>query len=238
MRRLMICSVVLLPALKPACSSALISACGINMFSMIFSMTLLWWLMRLTVWEFWHYCSLLFLGSVITKEWVHRVGHSAVCQSLWQIVVRAVMTSSPSAWTSSAGMLSTPADFSFFSDCTAASTSLWRMGWLTSVCVCLGTIQCWWISICIAIAQLRAVFCLSVQYLILLWGIFLQSLNVLPLRPGVGQYTAMHATLTARDFFLAYFYTSGPFTCIFPKPFPISPVLAVANTWFLCGPAE
>ena len=28
-----------------------------------------------------------------------------------------------SDWTSSAGMLSTPADFSFFNDCTAASTS-------------------------------------------------------------------------------------------------------------------
>ena len=38
-RRLKICSVVLLPALKPACSSAMIfSACGINLFSMIFSM--------------------------------------------------------------------------------------------------------------------------------------------------------------------------------------------------------
>ena len=42
-----------------------------------------------------------------------------------------------------------------------------------------------------------------------------QSLNVLPLKPGVGQYIAMHATLTSRDFFFAYFYPSGPFTCIF-----------------------
>ena len=40
--RLKICSVVLLPALKPACSSAMIFfACGFNLFSMIFSMTLL-----------------------------------------------------------------------------------------------------------------------------------------------------------------------------------------------------
>ena len=40
--RLKICSVVLLPALKPACSSAMIfSACGFNLFNMIFSMTLL-----------------------------------------------------------------------------------------------------------------------------------------------------------------------------------------------------
>ena len=36
-----------------------------------------------------------------------------------------------------------------------------------------------------------------------------QSLNVLPLKPGVGQYIAIHATLTARDVFLAYFYSSG-----------------------------
>ena len=41
-----------------------------------------------------------------------------------------------------------------------------------------------------------------------------------PLKPGVGQYIAIHATLTARDFFLAYFYPSGPFTCIFSKTSP------------------
>ena len=42
-----------------------------------------------------------------------------------------------------------------------------------------------------------------------------QSLKVFPLKPGVGQYIAILATLTARDFFLANFYPSGPFTCIF-----------------------
>ena len=48
MRRLKICSVALLPALKPACSSAMIfSACSFSLFSMILSMTLLDWLMRL-----------------------------------------------------------------------------------------------------------------------------------------------------------------------------------------------
>ena len=41
-----------------------------------------------------------------------------------------------------------------------------------------------------------------------------QSLTVLPLKPGVGQYIAIQVTLTARDFFLAYFHLSGPFTCI------------------------
>ena len=29
---------------------------------------------------------------------------------------------------------------------------------------------------------------------------------------------AMLAVPTARDFFLANFYSAGPFTCIFPKP--------------------
>ena len=52
-----------------------------------------------------------------------------------------------------------------------------------------------------------------------------QSLKVLLLKPGVGQYIAMHATLTARDFFLANFYPSAPFICIFPKPLP---------SFFLC----
>ena len=70
----------------------------------------------------------------MTKDWVHGVGHSPVYQVLLKIVVREVITSSPPAWTSSAGM-STPADFPFFSDRTAASTSLRRMGWSSSVCV-------------------------------------------------------------------------------------------------------
>ena len=64
-----------------------------------------------------------------------------------------------------------------------------------------------------------------------------QSLNVLPLKPGVGQYMAMHATFTARDFFLANFYPSGPFTCIcFQNLSRVFPVLAVANTSSCVGP--
>ena len=65
-----------------------------------------------------------------------------------------------------------------------------------------------------------------------------QSLNVLPLKAGVGQNIAIHATLTARDFFFAYFYPSGPFTCIFSQTSPDFPVLAVPDKWFLCRPAE
>ena len=59
-----------------------------------------------------------------------------------------------------------------------------------------------------------------------------QSLNILPLKPGVGQYIAIHATLTARDFFLAYFYTSGPFTCIFSKT---SPDFSLCWLWLTHG---
>ena len=47
-----------------------------------------------------------------------------------------------------------------------------------------------------------------------------QSLYVLPLKPGVGQYMSIHATLTARDFFLAHFYPSDPLTYIFSKTSP------------------
>ena len=47
-----------------------------------------------------------------------------------------------------------------------------------------------------------------------------QSLKILPLKPGVGQYIAIHATLIARDFYLSNFYPSGLFTCIFSEPLP------------------
>ena len=63
-----------------------------------------------------------------------------------------------------------------------------------------------------------------------------QSLNVLPLKSGVGQYIAIHETLIARNFFLAYFYPSGPFTCIFSKTSQFFPVLAEANTGSCVGP--
>ena len=37
-----------------------------------------------------------------------------------------------------------------------------------------------------------------------------RSLNILPLKPVVGQYIAIRAMLTARDFFLVSSYPSGP----------------------------
>ena len=60
------------------------------------------------------------------------------------------------------------------------------------------------------------------------------SLKVLPLKPGVGHYIAMHAIPTARVFSPANFYPPGPFSCIFCKTSPKSSLcwlwLAVANT--------
>ena len=50
-------------------------------------------------------------------------------------------------------------------------------------------------------------------------------------------YIAIHATLTARDFLFAYYYPSGPFTCIFPKPLLIFTCVGrVANTGSCVGP--
>ena len=69
------------------------------------------------------------------KDWVQEFGHSPVCHILLHIVVRAVISFSPPARTSSAVMLSTPADVPFFDNCTAAYTSLRRMGWSSSVSV-------------------------------------------------------------------------------------------------------
>ena len=64
-----------------------------------------------------------------------------------------------------------------------------------------------------------------------------QSLKAFPLKPGVGHYITMHATLTAWDFLLANFYPSGPFTCIFPKSLVrFFSVLAMANTGSSVGP--
>ena len=119
--------------------------------------------MRLIVRLFWLCYRLPFLGSVMTKVWVHGVGHSPVCQILLQKVKSVVITASRPAWTNSAGILSTTADYLFFNDCTVALTSLRRMGW--SSCVFLGTVQYWWISAGLVIVQLRAVFRPSVQYL-------------------------------------------------------------------------
>ena len=53
-----------------------------------------------------------------------------------------------------------------------------------------------------------------------------QSSEVLPLKPGVVQFKAKHAMLTARNFFLANFYLLGPFTFNF--------VSKISPEFFLC----
>ena len=64
-----------------------------------------------------------------------------------------------------------------------------------------------------------------------------QNLNVLPLKPGVSQYS--HTCYTyCQGFLPCLFLSFRSIPCIFPKSLPISPVLAVAHTWFLCRPAE
>ena len=52
----------------------------------------------------------------------------------------------------------------------------------------------------------------------------------------VGQYIAMCAMLTAKNFFLVNFYPSGPFTCIFSKTSHEFLLLAAANTDSCVGP--
>ena len=46
-------------------------------------------MIKLMLLSFWHRCKFLFLGSVITMDWVHVVGHSPVFQILLQIATRA-----------------------------------------------------------------------------------------------------------------------------------------------------
>ena len=58
-----------------------------------------------------------------------------------------------------------------------------------------------------------------------------RGLEKMQVNGPVGQYIAIHATLTAREFFLAYFYPSGPFTRIFfQNLYRFSLALAVAIT--------
>ena len=48
----------------------------------------------------------------------------------------------------------------------------------------------------------------------------LYTIKIISISLWLIPYIALHATLTARDFFLAFFYPSGPFTCIFSKTSP------------------
>ena len=63
------------------------------------------------------------------------LSHPPVFQILLQIEVRMSNMASP-AWTNSASMLATPADFPIFSALTAASTTSRRIGWRSSSSIC------------------------------------------------------------------------------------------------------
>ena len=60
-----------------------------------------------------------------------------------------------------------------------------------------------------------------------------QSSKVLPLKPRLGQYIAMHAMPTAKNFFPADFYLPSPFTFIFSS---ISPKVFLCNAGSWVGP--
>ena len=76
--------------------------------------------------------------------------------------MRAVVTASPPAEISSAGMLSTPDDSRFFNDCTEVSSSF--EGWGGRPLFLPGHSLLPMDLHCLVILQLRAVFCLSIQY--------------------------------------------------------------------------
>ena len=88
------------------------------------------------------------MGSMMTKGWVNGLGQilsTRLGQLRWDVV--------NSSWLLFLQWLRT-----------AASISLRRMGWLSSVSV-WGTVQYRWLSIGRVIVQIRAVFCPSVLYL-------------------------------------------------------------------------
>ena len=107
-----------------------------------------------------------FLGGVMTEDWVHGVGHSPVCQILLQIVVRVVITSSPSAWPNQFCWDVVNSSWLPFLQWLYCSLHFFAKDGVVILCVCLGTVQYWWISIGLVIVQLSAVICPSVQYLL------------------------------------------------------------------------
>ena len=64
-----------------------------------------------------------------------------------------------------------------------------------------------------------------------------QNSKALPFKLGAGQYIAAHVAPGAWDFFLANFFPSSPFTCIFLKTsHDFFPALAVANIGSFVSP--
>ena len=124
-----ISSVGLLCGRKPACSSDISSsALHLRQLSTILSIILLGWLIRLIVLLFLQQCKFPFFGFVIMSDFVHSSGQILVSQIWWHMLMSASIIASPPCLISSAGTLSTPEEFCFFSIRTASSTSALRMG--------------------------------------------------------------------------------------------------------------
>ena len=130
--QLKICSTVLHPALKPACSDDSSSpALDFRWLRIMQSITLLGWLIRLIVLWFLHCLRFPFFGTGIISDCVHSFGHFFCSQIHWHRAVRALTTSLPPFFTSSEGMLSTSGDLPSFRLRTAASTFSFSIGRLS-----------------------------------------------------------------------------------------------------------
>ena len=102
----------------------------------------------------------------MTKDWVHGVDHSPVCQILLQIVVKAVITSSPLARTSSAEMHRL--QLTFLSSMIVLQRPPLCEEWGgRPLCVSANSSV-----LGLVVVQLRAVFYPSVQYLSLFFEVF------------------------------------------------------------------
>ena len=131
--QLKICSTVPCLALKSAWSSdSSSSALDFRWLRIMQSITLLGWLIRLIILWFSHCLRFPFFGSGIINDCVHSFGHFFCSLICWHRAVRALTTTSPPFFTSSKGMLSTPGDLPSFSLHTAASTSSFSIGRLSS----------------------------------------------------------------------------------------------------------
>ena len=162
--RLKICSLVLLPALKPACSSAMT-------FSTSSSIFLVWssaWLCLGGWWGWLFSSSGTAAGCLSWEVWWPRTGSTD-----WPFSCKPDLVAD--CHESSDYILSICLD----QHCWDVVNSSWLLflQWLycslhffakdlvVILCVCLGTVQYWWMSIGLVIVQFRPVFCPSVHYL-------------------------------------------------------------------------
>ena len=134
-RLLNICSTLLRPGLKPACSVSSFSALALSPLRLTWNIILLGWLIRLMV-RYSRHCSRFpFFGKDMITDCVHSFGHSFVSQIFWHIAVWTVVVASPPLLSSSEGMLSNPEDFPTFRLRTASSTVFFTTGRLSASCV-------------------------------------------------------------------------------------------------------